>query len=280
MTSDARQIRTSLAHLTMIEASPLQLIEAAAAGGFDGVGMRIVAPQPTDTLAHPLIGDDAKIRDVEARLKATGVAVFDVEVVWLAEHTDVATLKPALELGQRLGARHLLVCGNDAEPQRLETNLARLCELADAHGLGITFEFMPFVETKTLQQALTTLARIKQPNARLLVDALHLFRSGGTIDDITAIDPALLPYLHLCDALAHHPGADGLRAEARGGRFYPGEGALPLGDLLRAMPAGLPVAIEAPCARYAGLSFAERGRICGAATRAFLSGVRGPQNWA
>jgi hypothetical protein len=40
------------------------------------------------------------------------------------------------------------------------------------------------------------------------------------------------------------------------------------------MPSGIPIAVEAACARYAGLSMVERGRLCGQATREFLSNRR------
>lgn len=273
--STLRPIRASLAHLTMIDASPIDLIDAAAAGGFDAIGPRIAAPQPGDVLAHPVIGNQPLIREIEVRLAATGVQIWDIEVVWLAAHTVVANLAPMLELGQRFGARYLLVCGNDPEQARLENNLASLCALAARYDLGVVFEFMPFVATKSLVEASETLARIKQPNARLLVDALHLFRSGGQPAELASIDPMLLPYAHLCDARGPIPvGVDALRAEARGGRHYPGLGDLQLADFLRAFPSGTPVAVEAPCREYAQLSHIERGRIAGAATRALLSMLR------
>ena len=61
-----------------------------------------------------------------------------------------------------------------------------------------------------------------------------------------------------------------LRVEGRGGRFYPGEGELPRRAFTRALPDAIPVAVEAPCARYTDLPVLERARICGAATRALL----------
>jgi hypothetical protein len=39
-------LRLSLAHLTVLDAHPLELIDAAAAGGFNSVELRIVAPCP------------------------------------------------------------------------------------------------------------------------------------------------------------------------------------------------------------------------------------------
>ncbi len=159
----------------------------------------------------------------------------------------------------------------------MTANFAALCDGANAAGLGVVLEPTSYVQLKTLRQGLDMLDRVRKPNARLLIDALHFFRSGGRVEELAGIDPSLFPYMHLCDAQAEAPAADGLRAEARGNRFYPGEGELPLGEFLRALPAGIPIAVEAPCARYAGLPILERARICGAATRALLSGVFSPR---
>ena len=268
-------IKLSLAHLTVLDADPLTLIDAAASGQFDAIGLRIVPPMPTDQIV-PVIGDERLIRAIEQRLVSTGVRILDVEAVWLMPHTDVAALKPALELGARLGAQHLLVVGNDSDTARQRDNFATLCDLAHGFGLGIVLELMSYVELRTLAQARALLDEVRRPNAKLLIDALHFFRSGAHASDLAALDPGLFPYIHLCDAYAAAPDAVGLRTEGRGGRFYPGEGELPLGEFLRAFPSGITVAVEAPCAEYSGLSPIERGRICGAATRALLSGVRGP----
>lgn len=263
----------SLAHLTVLDAHPLELIDAALAGGFDALGLRIVAPMPTDTIV-PVIGDEALIRSIEERLDATGRRVFDIEAVWLMPHTDVVALEPALALGRRLGARHLLVVGNDPDEGRLAANFAALCDLAGGYGIGIVLEPIPYVELGTPAQARALLDMVRKPNAKLLIDALHLYRAGGSPADLAAIDPGLFPYIHLCDAAANRPPPEGLRAEGRGGRFYPGEGELPLLQFLRAFRDDIDIGIEAPCVRYAQLPVLERARICGAATRALLSAVR------
>jgi hypothetical protein len=41
-TGDQRATTLSLAHMTVLDAHPLELIDAAAAGGFDYIGLRIV----------------------------------------------------------------------------------------------------------------------------------------------------------------------------------------------------------------------------------------------
>ncbi|MFC0385798.1 sugar phosphate isomerase/epimerase family protein [Muricoccus vinaceus] len=262
-------IHLSLAHLTVMPCGPLELLDAAAAGGFDAVGLRIVPPTPTDVIV-PVAGDEAMIRAILERLDATGLRVHDVEAVWLTPKTNIATLAPALETGARLGAGHLLVVGDDPDASRCHDNFARLCELARAHCLSISLEPMSYVALNTVSAALAMLREVAQPNAGLLVDALHLWRSGGSPADLRDIAADLLPYMHLCDATLASPPPQGLRPEGRSRRFYPGEGNLPLGDFLAAFPLGTPIAIEAPCARDVGLPATEKGRLCGEATRAFL----------
>src|SRR5580658_6346970 len=102
----------SLAHLTVLDAGPLELIDAAAAGGFDAIGLRIVPPMPTDMIVS-VVDDRKMIREIELRLDATGVRIFDIEAVWLMPYTDVEALKPALALGRLFGATSILVIGND-----------------------------------------------------------------------------------------------------------------------------------------------------------------------
>jgi hypothetical protein len=66
--------RLSLAHLTVVDAHPLELIDAAVAGGFDAIGLRIVAPMRTDTIV-PVIGDADLIRQIGARLGDMGIEI-------------------------------------------------------------------------------------------------------------------------------------------------------------------------------------------------------------
>ena len=262
--------RLSLAHLTVIDATPLELIDAAAAGGFDAIGLRIVAPMPTDRIV-PVVGDAAMIRAIGQRLAATGVGILDVEAVWLYPDADIDAYKPAFETAQRLDARHFLVVGNDPDEARMIDNFARFCELARPHGLKAMLEFIPYCHTRTVGDAHRVVKAAAQPNAGVLIDALHLSRSGGTADDLRALDPAWLSYCQICDARAAPPAADALRTEARSDRFYPGLGGLPLTALLDALPPGLPIGVEAPCAEYAHLSAIERGRLAGLTSRGFLN---------
>jgi sugar phosphate isomerase/epimerase len=269
----AATTRLSLAHLSVIDASPLQLIDAAVAGGFDSIGLRIVPPMPSDAIVQ-VVGDERLVRQIQQRLADTGIDILDAEAVWLGPDTDVDSLEAAFETAGRLNAKHFLVVGNDPDESRVIDRFARFSELARPFGLKAMLEFIPYCHTRTVEAAHRVVSQAAQPNAGVLVDALHLSRSGGTPASLSALDPTWLSYGQICDARAQRPTQEGLRAEARTDRLLPGLGALPLQELLDTLPAGIPLGVEAPCAAYAGLDILERGRLCGVAARAFLAGYR------
>jgi hypothetical protein len=72
----------SLAHLTALELAPPDLIDVAAACGFQHVGLRLM-PAVVGGPAYPLMDDPATLKDTIARLDATGVTVADLEIAAL-----------------------------------------------------------------------------------------------------------------------------------------------------------------------------------------------------
>jgi sugar phosphate isomerase/epimerase len=116
---------------------------------------------------------------------------------------------------------------------------------------------------RTLAHAAHVVAQSKRSNASVLIDALHFSRSGGIPAHVAQVDPSLLRYAQLCDAPADMPGptdTPALVREARTGRLLPGEGVLPLAELVAALPAEVPIAVEAPCRATAHLPAVERAK--------------------
>ncbi|MDM0025221.1 sugar phosphate isomerase/epimerase family protein [Variovorax saccharolyticus] len=262
----------SLAHLTVIDAHPLELVDAASAGGFNAIGLRIVPPAPTDALV-PVVGDEPLIRELLARMEGLGISVLDVEAIWIGPDIDVDALLPAFAVAQRLGARNVLTMGNDPDESRFTSSFARLCEAAAGFGLRVGLEFAAYTHAPSIHAAHKVVKAASQPNGGVLIDALHMMRSGGTAGDIAMLDPTWLTYCQLADGRGPRPATtDAIRAEARGGRFYPGEGEFPLAAILDALPEGLPIGVETPCAQYRSLPVVERARLCGAAAHRFLDG--------
>jgi sugar phosphate isomerase/epimerase len=122
---------------------------------------------------------------------------------------------------------------------------ADLCERGRGAGLVVVLEFLPIFGIATLGDALEVVALADQPNGGVLVDSLHLARSGGAPADLCAHRPELFPYLQVADApaLPLDASPSGLLDEALHGRRLPGQGALPLQDLVRTV-AQVPLSVE------------------------------------
>jgi sugar phosphate isomerase/epimerase len=142
-----------------------------------------------------------------------------------------------------------------------------LCELAGRYGLNANLEPMPWVDVSTVAKARRILDQASMKNSALLVDPIHFFRADNSFEDLKG---APLLYLQFCDA---HPGrptdAQELMRQARGDRLFPGEGALDLEGLLRALPAGLPMTLEIPMARK--IEPFERAKLALEATKRFFA---------
>ncbi|QHE86742.1 sugar phosphate isomerase/epimerase family protein [Hydrogenophaga sp. BPS33] len=264
----------SLAALTVLELAPEDRVSCAAEAGFSHIGIRLIPATDTEP-RYDLIGDTPRLREVEHRLRDTGVKVLDAEIFRMQPQTRVADLEAAVATAARLGASELLVAGNDADEARLIDTFAAFCELAQRYQLHAALEFMPWTDTRHLRQAAEQVRRSAQPNAGVLVDAFHFSRSRSELADLARVPPSQLRYLQLCDVPAPIPPTpEGILHEARAERLFPGEGGLDLVGLLQAMPAGIPISLEVPTHTLArSMNAVERARRALVATRRLLAQV-------
>ncbi|MFJ2281292.1 sugar phosphate isomerase/epimerase family protein [Pseudomonas sp. NPDC087803] len=263
----------SLASLTVLELSPPQMVEVAARAGYSHVGLRL-EPATPEEYHFPLVADADLRRQTLARLRDTGIAVLDVEILPLKPQTVVADFEKLLAVGAEFGASELLVAGNDPDEQRLTDNFAALCDLAAPYGLHPHLEFMPWTDARNLEQALRIVANAERENAAVLVDAFHFDRSGSRLEDLAHVAPARLRYAQLCDVAGPRPAdmAEILR-QARNERRFPGEGDCDLLGLLKALPTNIALSLEIPAVKLLeqGVSGLQRAQMAMDSTRALLA---------
>ena len=236
----------SLSHLSALPLAPPQLIDIAAAAGYDHVGVRMIAPAPGIAF-YPLHERANLLRETFARLRDTGLSVFDIEIARITADYSTADWLKFLEIGAQLGARSILVVGADEDPERLSQSYGAFCEAAKPFGLSADLEFTPWTAVPDCAAAVRTIEAAGSPdNAAVLVDAIHFERSATTFDDIRGLPRNRLNYAQFCDAPAAIPDTmDEILRQARYERKLPGEGGIDLGGLIEALPADLPIAIEA-----------------------------------
>ncbi len=236
----------SLAYLTTAPMAPPDALFLAQKLGYQAIGVRIAPAAPGGNFS-PLIEDPAMLRDTVARVRDTGVPVFDVEIVRLNENFRADQFKRFLETAGKLGARAILVAGDDPDEGRLTASYAAFCDAAAPFNLTADLEFMPWTAVRDAKSALRIITNADRPNGRVLVDSLHAGRSTTTLADLAAIPGSRLSYAQLCDAPAEIPTThEGLIHTARCARLLPGEGGIDLLGIVRQLPANLPLSLELP----------------------------------
>lgn len=239
-------IDIGLAHLTALELSPRGLITEAARCGFRSVGLR-VHPATVGGPAYPTQVGTWSHRELAHLLRFEGMRLNEIEFIQITPEIDIGSFASLLEAGGDLGAASVTVSGDDPDEARLTANFAGLCDLASQFGLRVDLEFMRWRVVGTLQQAERVVRMAGKSNGAVLVDALHLSRSAGQPADLAALPAAFLRAAQLCDAgpVMPHSDAEAI-TEARERRLPPGEGSLPLADLLAALPANVNLSVEMP----------------------------------
>jgi sugar phosphate isomerase/epimerase len=234
---EAQSRLVSLAAGTILDVAPDQAVHVAAAAGWPAVGIWF----------DPTTWTDVTTRMVATALAEHALVALDVEPVLLAPDGPVVTDdgRRLVDAAVALDARHVLVASRDPDHGRVAAAVSGLCERADGSDVRVVLEFLPIMAVRTLADAVDIVATAGHPAAGVLVDALHLVRSGGTPTDVAAVDPALLPYAQWCDVDAIAPtDLAGLLDEALHGRLLPGDGVAPLDELLAALPVRCPISVE------------------------------------
>ena len=212
----------SLAAGVCPETGPADFVAACATAGWPACGIWFDAASWTDATAT----------DVRRRLDDTGLIALDMEPIFVTPNGDHGDR--VIDAAANVGARNLLVVSRGVDDQRFTERFGELCDLAAPHGIGCSLEFMAFMSIRDLPQAIDVLDAVDRPNAAVLVDNLHLARTGGTPDDVARLDRARLPYVQLCDAPLEPP--ERLVTEALDERLTLGDGRLPIGELVAALP--------------------------------------------
>jgi len=237
--------RYSLAFLTVKEAAPVDAVRIASETGYDYVGFRLT-PAGNDG-PYSLLTDLVEQRQVKAALEEYDVGVADVEIVRLNECFAVEPCLPFLEVGAYLGARHVLIAGDDTDRSRLIDNYGIFLEHAAQYGLTGDLEFMPWTAVKTSTDCLEIIRAVNKSNSGILVDALHWDRSDRKIEVLKQIPESLVNYIQLCDApRLMNPTTEQLIQAARSERLVPGSGEIDLKGMISSLPSEKVYSVEVP----------------------------------
>lgn len=239
----------SLAQLTTLSLAPPEMVSLSHRTGYDYTGVRLLPAAPGGA-AYPLMNDPVMLRETIACMEDTGTRIFDLEMIRIDANFKVKDCLPFLETGAKLGAKAMLVAGDDPEEVRMIESYAALCDAAYAYGITSDLEFMPWTKVPDLASAMRVVGGANRPGGGILVDVLHFARSNSRLADLEKIPRGWLHYAQMCDGPAAGPTTtEGLIAAARGDRLLPGEGELDIVGIFSRLPEDLPISLEIPSDR-------------------------------
>ncbi len=205
-----------------------------------GVGVSVIDP-----LIAPMPGVPA-LADIPAAMR------------WLFEPgcADCWRAAEALE-AETINLTHFL--GGPVCEAEIAAAMESLAEANRAHGVVTTIEFIPGTGVPDL----TTAARLTRDvdDLRIMFDCWHFARSGGTLADIEALPAGAIGGVQVNDWSPPEPGAPYV---PMAGRLMPGDGCLPLADILARLEAntpGLDVGIEVFNAELGAMTRSEAVRL-------------------
>jgi sugar phosphate isomerase/epimerase len=126
--------------------------------------------------------------------------------------------------------------------------------LAARHGVTLVLEFVPDSGIRTIHEAQAIAAACGEPNCKILLDTWHLARGGHGAADVRALPAGAIGAFQLSDRIEPAPGTPYVPMT---GRLLPGEGELPLGEIVAAALAnspGVPIEIEVFSEELAGMT--------------------------
>lgn len=239
---------------------------------FIGVGLKAMRYYNPHGYPDWSLKDDPVLRrEMVAAMRDRGVGISLCEGFAVQPGADVRELAADLDVLCELGGRRINAASLDRDLGRALDGFATLAEMADARGVETTIEVGPG-PIDGLAAGLAAVRHVGRPSFRLLIDTMHLFRLGGSVAEAAALDPQAVGYVQLCDAPRVSSFARYME-EALHERMVPGEGELPLLELLEVLPRDVVVSVEVPqrSLAEAGQGPHERVGRCVAAARRLLA---------
>lgn len=270
---------------TISHTSFSQLVEAAMTGGYSSIS---IWPHHYEDARQQGMND----KDIRLILEDHGLVISELDPLlnWLpgatpgpqASESERAIFGPTddffFHIADVIGARHLNVV--QAFGPRMDTDFvaeafAGVCDRASQHNLKCSLEFLPWSGIPDMKVALEIVQKAGRANGGIMLDTWHHFRSGGGSEDLLSLPGSIITAIQFNDA-SPKPAND-IVDETIHGRLLPGEGAIDLVSILRALDhigCQAPIGVEVFSDDLNKLTPAEAARKAGDATRAVLAKAR------
>ena len=266
--------RLALEFISALGMPPVQYVELAARLGVGKIGLAPspIAANPHGYPAWDLRSNPVLLRETRAALGINGVVISLGEGFLIMPGMEIADAAATMDVMAELGAPMVNCIVMEQDRARAFDQFAQYAQMAATRGMLAALEYMPMMWPIDIHEAAAFVADSGAANARVLIDAMHFYRGGSQAADLARVEPALIGYVQICDVPMPATNPD-YGMEARDNRLAPGDGDLPLAELLAALPRDVTIGLELPMAARAeaGMGPEERLAPAIAEARALLS---------
>ncbi|HZC52882.1 MAG TPA: TIM barrel protein, partial [Mycobacterium sp.] len=216
--------------------------------------------------------DPAVRKDLRSAMNDRDVTISLGDGFLVLPGADMRDFRSELDALAELGVPRINVVSLDHDLSRTFDQFGALTELGAQRNIETNVEPVPGLTVGDLPTAIAALEHVGRPDFRLLIDTMHLVRSGSGATDLSTLKPEQIGYAQLNDTTLA-PRLDNYMEEAMYERMVPGEGELPLRDILAALPADVVIELEVPrrSLALAGVGPIDRLRPCVDAARRLLA---------
>lgn len=254
----------SLAHLTVLEWTPPEMIYNAKLIGYDYVGIRNIYMGLPGEPNYDLSKRGRLYQLTKTALEETGVKIHDIELAKIEKGRDVLSYESAFEVAAELGATDVISSIWTDDKDYYLDQFAKLCDMAKQYDLFVNLEFVTWAAVKNLKEAKEVINTVKRDNTGYLIDTLHFYRSKVSLSELDDIPKEKFRMVHICDGPGEIPtNKEDLVTVGREGRYYVGEGAIPIYDIVKKMGEDVVLSLELPNAqKVRDYGYTEHARRC------------------
>jgi sugar phosphate isomerase/epimerase len=270
--------RLGIEMLCVFGMPPVEYVHLTADLGCRYITTGLVRFAPLKALEYPpfSLRDDPRLRqELIAAMDDRGVSLALGEGLLIAPGVEVRSYAADLDIMAELRIPRINAVSIEPDRARTFDELAVLTELAAERGILTSIEPVPGLTIPDLPTALAAVEHVGRDEISLLIDTMHVARSGAGADDLRSLPAERIGHVQLCDVPLRSTKEHTYAEEAMYHRMAPGEGELPLVDMLAALPRDRVVGLEVPMRSRAeaGVSAYDRLLPCVESARALLARV-------
>lgn len=194
--------KLGLEFISVFGLPPVPFVELAAALGCQHI-TTVFEPieYNPEGYARYSLRDARQRRELGLALADHGISISLGEGLAIVPNMDVRETCPAdLDILAELSVPRVNAVAFDPDRGRCFDQLAALAEMAAGRGITTMVEFVPIFTICDLPTALTAVRHVGRAECKLIIDTMHVARTGTTTADLAAVAPGLIDYIQLADA--------------------------------------------------------------------------------